>query len=327
MSVLCSGSYVADITVPGLKQIGPPGSLTYAPMGIHLTPGGHSANVSIDLTKLGRNNVHSVGCIGNDFIGKFLVEMMEKQGVHVHFELNRKSTTAKNIALIVEGEDKRFIAELTANALLTPEHLLKNLKTIKPKILYLGTLGGLSFVDPIVSKIVEESHKIGVLNLVDPIMPTDDWSYLFKAFHSIDVFHCNREEAESLTGIEDLVEAVGFLIDKGVKLVLLSDGPRGVVAKTSSKLIQMPAFRVKEIDPTGAGDAFCAGVIDGLMSRGIMQIKDINQDELIEVLLEGQAAGASCVTGIGSTTTLSKEAQIHLIKKQGKRIVKNTKES
>jgi hypothetical protein len=53
MSIFCSGSFVADIIVPDLPRIGPLGSLTYAPNGIHLSPGGHSSNLAINLTQLG----------------------------------------------------------------------------------------------------------------------------------------------------------------------------------------------------------------------------------------------------------------------------------
>ncbi|MCJ7731905.1 PfkB family carbohydrate kinase, partial [Candidatus Bathyarchaeota archaeon] len=76
MSILCSGSFVADILVPDLPEIGPPGSLTYAPNGIHLSPGGHSSNVAINLAQLGACNIHAVGSIGEDEMGEFLIDQL-----------------------------------------------------------------------------------------------------------------------------------------------------------------------------------------------------------------------------------------------------------
>lgn len=107
MSVLCSGSFVADIMIPDLPHIGLPGSLTYAPKGIILSPGGHSANVAINLAQLGLKFVHAVGSIGNDMMGGFMVDQLESRGVNVHAE-RQKSTTAKNVALLVRGGGQAF---------------------------------------------------------------------------------------------------------------------------------------------------------------------------------------------------------------------------
>jgi len=51
--VLCSGSFMCDIITAELPRLGDPGDLTYAPHGIQLHPGGHAANVAINLAQLG----------------------------------------------------------------------------------------------------------------------------------------------------------------------------------------------------------------------------------------------------------------------------------
>ena len=72
MNILCRGSFVADILIPNLPNIGPPGNLTYAPNRNYLSIGGHSVNVAINLTQLNTKNIHRVGTIGKDEIGKSL---------------------------------------------------------------------------------------------------------------------------------------------------------------------------------------------------------------------------------------------------------------
>ena len=76
VGVLCAGSFVCDIVAAGLPQIGGPGDLIYAPHGISLSVGGHSANVSIDLVQLGQKKVAAAGCIGN-----YIIQDMEEAGV------------------------------------------------------------------------------------------------------------------------------------------------------------------------------------------------------------------------------------------------------
>ncbi len=324
MSVLCSGSYIADILIPDLEEIGPPGSLTYAPQGIHLAPGGHSANVAIDLVQLGQKQVYSIGCIGDDVLGEFILIELKKHGVKTNPQLIKDASTAKNVALIVKGQDRRFIAELKANTMLTPEHLLNTLKTVKPRILYQGTVGGLRYIDAALGKILGVAHEKCTINLVDAIMPTNSWSNLKKAFREIDILHCNQEEAHSLTGLTEIKETINHLTQSGVKLVVISGGNEGLIAGNKSLTLRMPAFKVNEIDPTGAGDALCAGIINALMNHEIKKINEIPCEKLVKILLDGQAAGAACVTGIGATTNVTYDLQHFLLDEQGKDILKAT---
>ncbi len=320
MSILCSGSFVADILVPDLPRIGPPGSLTYAPSGIHLTPGGHSSNVAINLTQLGAKGIHAVGSIGRDEMGKFLVDQLRNRGVTPLPEVHENSTTAKNVALLVKGEDRRYIAELTANSLLTTEHLLKSIDRIKPDIFYQGTLGGLPYIEHNLPEILEENRAHKVLNFIDVIMPTNGWSYLDQAFSSIDIFHANLLEASNLTGETNPTNAITRIIETGVKIAIISDAQEGVIAATEKHIIEMPAFDVTQIDPTGAGDALSAGVIN-YIQRNKVQLNQLTEPEIIfELLLEGQAAGAACVTGLGATTSVTRQKVKNLLGQQKSRV-------
>lgn len=306
MSVLCSGSFVADIMIPDLPHIGPPGSLTYAPKGIRLSPGGHSANVAIDLAQLGLRSVHAVGSIGNDMMGGFMVDQLESRGVSVHAE-RQESTTAKNVALLVRGEDRRFIAELTANSMLTSGFLLDAIEQVSPRVFYQGTLGGLPDIEKHISRILHSVHEKGALTFLDVIMPTNGWEYLEEAYPSIDIFHCNIQEGAALTGHADPGAMVDYLIKKGIKLVLISDGREGVTAGLDDLRVFMPAFSVPQEDATGTGDALCAGIINAIIGKsvGLEQIHD--PDLLVDLLLSGQATGAACVTGVGATTNVRPE--------------------
>jgi len=71
---------VCDIIAADLQKISNPGEVTFTPSGIKLCIGGHSANVSIDLMKLGlqKGSVSSIGAIGNDIFGEFIEEELKK---------------------------------------------------------------------------------------------------------------------------------------------------------------------------------------------------------------------------------------------------------
>ena len=303
MSVLCSGSFVVDIMIPDLPHIGPPGSLTYAPKGIKLSPGGHSANVAIDLSQLGLRLVHAIGSIGNDLMGEFMVDQLESRGVKVHAE-RQESTTAKNVALLVKGEDRRFIAELTANSMLTTGFLLDAIELVSPRVFYQGTLGGLPDIENNIANVLVRAHEKGALTFLDVIMPTNGWDYLENAYPYVDIYHCNIQEGTALTGFVDPEAMIDYLVEKGIKLVLISDGENGVTAGIDDIRVFMPAFTVTQEDATGTGDALCAGIINAIMGKGVGFNQIHDPDLLVDLLLAGQATGAACVTGVGATTNV-----------------------
>ena len=326
MSVLCSGSYLADFIVPDLPEIGAPGSLVYAPRGIHLSPGGHSANVAIDLVQLGHEEVHSTGCVGDDPVGELIVNLLRSHGVQVHPQVAEGVATAKNIALIVRNQDRRFIAELAANTLLEPGHVETLIRGLRPRVFYQGTVGGLRRIDPCLGEVLGVARGAGSMTLVDVIPPMDGWGRLMDALCGVDVFHCNLWEARSMLGAGELTGLLGDLVARGVRLATVSDGAEGLFASTESLFVHMPAFRVEEVDPTGAGDALCAGLIKALIDDGVSpgQLSTLEAERLTTLMLRGQVAGSACVTGVGATTAVTWQKVASLIREQAERLLEST---
>jgi sugar/nucleoside kinase (ribokinase family) len=94
--------------------------------------------------------------------------------------------------------------------------------------------------------------------------------------------------------------------------------------------MSLKAFRVRTLDPTGAGDAFCAGIIHKLTQKiqtaGSRSL-DWEEDELAGILLEAQAAGAACVTGVGTTSAVKRKKVEELLAGQGARVRRSFKVS
>ena len=311
-----------DIVAPHLPAITPPGGLIYAPEGITVNVGGHAANASIDLAGLGQAGVAAAGCVGDDMLGRFIEEALRRAGVEPVQQVHPKAGTAKNIALTVEGEDRRFIAELAANTLLDPDHVIRLLRQ-RPKMLFLGTIGGLRLVDANLARILEAAHAAGAVTLVDVIQPTEpNWDHLTAALSQIDILHLNEYEARLVTGLDSPVEAASKLHEMGADTVIVTRGPGGLVAARGGARIAMPGFSVREVDTTGAGDALCAGVIHSLMGQPDPASVDV--DAFLQALLEGQAAGAVCVTSPGATTAVTAKNVKKLIAKQGGAVLEAT---
>ena len=132
-------------------------------------------------------------------------------------------------------------------------------------------------------------------------MPSNGWDYLIPVLSEIDLLHCNIDEGKNLTGLEKPKDMLENLLSLGAKGIIITDGANGLTAGSKDYIIDMPAFDVKQIDPTGAGDALCAGIIHFVKT---MKESFYELPFFTEALLFGQASGAACVTGIGATSNV-----------------------
>jgi len=73
------------------------------------------------------------------------------------------------------------------------------------------------------------------------------------------------EEAELLAGVTGPDDACRALLDLGPTVVARKRGPEGCSIYTKENRIDVPAFPVEAVDPTGAGDCFDAGFVVGLL--------------------------------------------------------------
>jgi sugar/nucleoside kinase (ribokinase family) len=322
--VTCVGILVSDIIASGLLKISQPGEVTFAPSGVRLCVGGHAANVSIDLLKLGltRGEVSCVGTVGEDAFGDFIMKELNENGVVTHIERTQKAATSSNMILVVQREDRRFHVDMGANPLLDPQRVMDVLRKERPCILYVGAPGFLGEFDEQLPRILKEAKEdLNCVTFVDPIQPQGHgWEYLERSFQWIDVLHCNDVEAESMTNKKKPNEALSSIADRGVKLAMITLGDQGLLAKHAYDRITMPAFKVPVADPTGAGDAFSAGIIRYLTKRvdnlGKLEISSLTRKELLDLLLEGEAAGAACVTDVGTTRGVTVENVERILREQ-----------
>ena len=75
----------------------------------------------------------------------------------------------------------------------------------------------------------------------------------------------NEKELRLLTG-KSCEDGAKRLIEEGVTIVAVKLGKRGCYVTDGKEKFQVEAFKVKVVDTTGAGDAFCAGFLHGILS-------------------------------------------------------------
>jgi sugar/nucleoside kinase (ribokinase family) len=183
-------------------------------------------------------------------------------------------------------------------------------------------------IDKQLSRICKEAKQLGSVVFADVVSPHGKgWDFVIPAFEWMDIFHCNDLEAKKITGEADLWTAVRQIADVGVKVVLVTRGERGVLAKVPGAEIELPAFSVPVVDPTGAGDAFCAGILFQLTQKPLFTILK-NRGEISalasahwkKMLIYGSVCGAACCKAVGTTTSVKPEYIDTLLKEQGREI-------
>ncbi|MGI8870287.1 MAG: sugar kinase [Mycobacteriales bacterium] len=109
-----------------------------------------------------------------------------------------------------------------------------------------------------------------------------------------DVVLAGRDEAIALTGTPDAEAAAHRLLGAGPRLVVIKDGANGSTAYDGTDVLPVPAASAVLVDPVGAGDAYAAGFIDGLL-RGT---------DVAAALHGGTALGALAVGAAGDVEGL-----------------------
>ena len=77
----------------------------------------------------------------------------------------------------------------------------------------------------------------------------------------------NVVELELLTGETDYRKGADLMIGLGVKIVAVKLGDKGCYVTDGQEQLTVEPFKVKAVDTTGAGDAFCAGFLYGLINN------------------------------------------------------------
>jgi fructokinase len=295
----------------------------------NLRTGGHPTNVSIDLMQMGLLNgdVGIVGIVGDDVFGYFIENYLRSKNVVTFLEKTNECETSKNIALVVKGEDRRFIAEPGANEHLKIDIVIEKILEAKPKIFYQasGILGEYDFK---IRHAFRAAGNVGAITMLDFVQPYGKgWDYLLQTLPYTDVMHCNDVELKQMTGGTSIEDGVRKLAELGIKLSVISLGANGLYAycKKEKTLIKQRAFKVDVVDPTGAGDALAAGIIYKLILLKVKNVEELSIQEIIETLAYAQASGAACVTEVGTTPGVTKDNIERILKEQGEEVLNSTK--
>lgn len=247
--------------------------------GIELAPtfqksfGGAESNLAIGLARLG-HHVGWFGRLGDDPFGRMILKAIRGEGVDVsRVTISSDEPTALMLREVVAGQSSvYYYRKFSAASRMTPEHLDE--EYIKgAKILHVtGITTALSeSCRETVFKAVEIARKYGVKVCFDPNLRLKLWTVeeakpvLLALAEQADYFLPGLDELQLLYGTEDF-EQIKQQITKLPGVTVVKGGDNQTFLFDSGKMEAVPYFEVDEVvDTVGAGDAFCAGFISGLL--------------------------------------------------------------
>ncbi len=95
--------------------------------------------------------------------------------------------------------------------------------------------------------------------------PAEASALVGRALEHVTVAVGNREECEVAVGETEPDRAADALLERGVELAIVKQGPRGVLAKTADERVEVPPHPVDVVNGLGAGDAFGGALVHGLL--------------------------------------------------------------
>ncbi|KRC49652.1 5-dehydro-2-deoxygluconokinase [Leifsonia sp. Root227] len=96
--------------------------------------------------------------------------------------------------------------------------------------------------------------------------PAEATAEVTRALEHVTVAVGNREECEIAVGETDPHRAADALLDRGLELAVVKQGPRGVLAKTRTETVEVEPFPVQVVNGLGAGDGFGGALCHGLLA-------------------------------------------------------------
>ncbi len=244
--------------------------------------GGSALNVSIGLAALGIDT-QLTSFIGNDFEGREIISHLDAARVgHDHVVIDKQT----NQSFIVLFDHDRTVLS---------NHLERNysrLKIPRANYIYLSSAG--QGCEDMVNSI-RASIGRGAKLIINPgSYILRDFDFFKPLLSQTMMLVLNSDEADELFPANKVIDQLAKILASGIKLAIITSGKNGAYFGAEGKYYHMSAPASKVVDPTGAGDAFSAGLLAGLLHSKTLE----------ESARWGMISSSAVIEEIGATTNV-----------------------
>lgn len=272
--VVALGELLIDFTESGVS---PQGNNLF-----EACPGGAPCNVLAMLRKTGKTCTF-IGKVGDDLFGNLLRQTIEEAGIHSdHLIMDPEIPTTLAFVKTFANGDREFSfyrkpgADMMLTADELPEETIAN-----TRIFHFGTLSMThEGIRTATVKAVSLAKEGGALVSFDPNLRPPLWDNMEEAKKAIawglsrcDILKIADNELEFMTGETDFYKGAAILHENypNIKVLNITAGADGSYSfYGDAEPVFMPSFKLGgTIEATGAGDTFCASVLNFVLENGI----------------------------------------------------------
>ena len=252
--------------------------------------GGGPANTAKAIARLGYRTSF-IGGISSDSYGQMIEDELKDSGVELELSMRSNQPTALAIATLdTQGAASyEFKLEGTATFAFDESWLPQG----QPDVVHVGSVA--TILEPGASELLKWASLQPAPIVFDPnVRPSiegDKDNYRKSVERWIDVasiVKLSEEDLDWLYGDESVVKR---WFDRGVSLVAITRGEKGLSALGRDFRVEVPAVSVSVIDTVGAGDTIGAVLVEGLLEHGL---SELSGNALFSVL--ERAAKAAAIT-------------------------------
>lgn len=309
--VIALGELLIDFTENGISEQGNPM--------MEANPGGAPCNVLAMLNKLSKKTAF-IGKVGNDQFGNSLKNVLDNLGIgtknlYLDDEIH---TTLAFVHTHEDGDrDFAFYRNPGADMMLTEDEV--NEDEIKSaKIFHFGTLSMThDGVKKATKKALSIAKSAGVIISFDPNLRPPLWDSIDNAKEQIlyglsvcDIVKIADNEIQFVTGCDDIEEGARKIKEKykNIKLLLATLGKDGSIAYYDNKVVRVnPFINENTIETTGAGDTFCACVLNYVLENGL---EDLSEEDLSSMLTFANGAASLITTKRGALKVMPEKEEV-----------------
>ncbi|OMC55052.1 ribokinase [Mycobacterium sp. IS-836] len=223
--------------------------------------GGKGANQAVGLAQLGVP-VALIGVVGDDTAGTFVLEEAEGDGIDIGGVV-RRGTTALLVDLVAPPPERMLLEHIPESSLVRVDDLDRSAERLNG-----AEIVSIQLQQPAETALAaaRRARRRGVRVVADGAPPQDIQADLLA---SVDVIRADATEAALIGGkavgtVDEAAELADNLLTCGPELVAIAVPDVGdlLAWRGGSELFEFADVDV--VDPTGAGDAFVAGLISAL---------------------------------------------------------------
>lgn len=278
--ILAVGEILIDLTQNGVNEQGIPK--------FDANPGGAPANLAVAAARLGAKTAF-IGKVGRDSFGDFLRSTLEENGVDASgLVTDSVQHTTLAVVTVDKSGERSFSfyrdpsADVDLEAADIDEEMLKN-----TRFLHFGSVS--LTADPSKTATLHaasRARELGAVISYDPNYRASLWHSeaeavkgMLEPMDLVDILKVSDEEMPLLTGTEDPEKGTAILAERGIKLILVTLGPKGAFYRFGDKTGTVPGVPCVVGDTNGAGDTFFGAFLSRLARRGGLEDVDVSDLE------------------------------------------------